>query len=238
MMDYIDFHCHILPEFDDGPSSCEESLQMLKALYSDGVKTVVSTSHFYRHNETIAEFILRRQNALDRLAVYIEETGEKNIPEIIPGAEVYFSPALRSDPDLERLCIGKSGCILLELPYEPLTSAVLSDYISLLAANRVKPIFAHIERYLAFGDKKCIYELLETGTPAQINCESLLPFFSSGFPLKLIRCGYAAAIGTDAHNMTSRKPDFAAGAKAIEKKLGSDTLLAVMRSARNIISDF
>lgn len=236
MIDYIDFHCHILPNFDDGPSSCAESAQMLRTLYADGVRTVVSTSHFYRHNETIADFIRRRKSAYDRLCSYLAESGIEDIPQIVLGAEVYFTPALRSDPDLELLCIGNSSCMLLELPYEPLNSTVTGEYMSLLSANRVKPVFAHIERYLRFADKKRIYELLKTGTPAQINCDSLLSLLSAGFPMRLIKEGYIAAIGTDAHNMTSRQPRFAAGARAIQKKLGREALSEIMHSAQSIIS--
>ena len=36
MSGYIDMHCHILPEVDDGAESIEETVQMLQIAYQEG----------------------------------------------------------------------------------------------------------------------------------------------------------------------------------------------------------
>ena len=41
----IDIHSHIVFGVDDGPSTIEESLALLKEAFSQGVRTIVSTSH-------------------------------------------------------------------------------------------------------------------------------------------------------------------------------------------------
>ena len=37
MSGYIDMHCHILPEVDDGAQSIEETVQMLRIAYQEGI---------------------------------------------------------------------------------------------------------------------------------------------------------------------------------------------------------
>lgn len=43
----IDLHTHILPNVDDGSSSLEESLALLRMLASQGVTLTAATPHFY-----------------------------------------------------------------------------------------------------------------------------------------------------------------------------------------------
>ena len=42
----IDMHCHILPGVDDGSSSIEESIQMGKLAYENGIDTIICTPHY------------------------------------------------------------------------------------------------------------------------------------------------------------------------------------------------
>ena len=42
---YIDIHCHILPEVDDGARNLEESLTMLRQEVKQGAAAVILTPH-------------------------------------------------------------------------------------------------------------------------------------------------------------------------------------------------
>ena len=42
---YVDIHCHILPEVDDGARNLEESLAMLRQEVKQGVAAVILTPH-------------------------------------------------------------------------------------------------------------------------------------------------------------------------------------------------
>ena len=232
-----DMHAHILPCFDDGPKSCEEAAEILRAMYADGVERVVSTSHFYRHNETIDRFLERRSIAYNELTCYLNEHGIRDIPQIILGAEVYFSPALINENDLERLCIEGTGYMLTELPYAQLTEAVLREFGSLAASGRVKIILAHIERYTSFASKDMIMRFMECGFPAQVNCDSLIGLFGTGFAYSLIKNGYISALGTDAHNIASRPPRFARARQKLISKLGKEAFEMLMASSEGILSD-
>ena len=42
---YIDIHCHILPEIDDGSRDMDESVEMLKSAADNGISAIVATPH-------------------------------------------------------------------------------------------------------------------------------------------------------------------------------------------------
>ena len=63
----IDWHSHILPGIDDGSGSIEESLALLKMQREQGADTVIATPHFFADDETVDEFLARRQESLDSL---------------------------------------------------------------------------------------------------------------------------------------------------------------------------
>ena len=47
MSGYIDMHCHILPEVDDGAQSIEETVQMLRIAYREGIRCIIATPHHH-----------------------------------------------------------------------------------------------------------------------------------------------------------------------------------------------
>ena len=59
----IDLHTHILPKMDDGASSSDLSLEMLRMEAEQGVDTVVLTPHFYREKEDPSSFLQRRASS-------------------------------------------------------------------------------------------------------------------------------------------------------------------------------
>ena len=59
----IDLHTHILPNVDDGSSSLEESLALLRMLASQGVTLTAATPHFYATSDTPEQFFRRREAA-------------------------------------------------------------------------------------------------------------------------------------------------------------------------------
>ena len=43
----LDIHSHILPKMDDGSSSVEESLNLLRTSAEQGITEIAATPHFY-----------------------------------------------------------------------------------------------------------------------------------------------------------------------------------------------
>jgi protein-tyrosine phosphatase len=71
----LDFHSHILPEVDDGSQSVDESILMINALAEQGIDRIVATPHFYANDESVSEFLVRRQKAYNEFNTlkYLEE---------------------------------------------------------------------------------------------------------------------------------------------------------------------
>ena len=44
-MTFVDLHNHLVPGVDDGAATVAESLEALRALYAEGVRTLVATPH-------------------------------------------------------------------------------------------------------------------------------------------------------------------------------------------------
>ncbi len=88
----IDIHSHIIPSVDDGSSSIEESLKMLKIAWEDGVKAIVATPHIFGQSSRIKN-LEQMQHKFMELKKSAEEYPIKI--EILPGAEVFFVSDLR-----------------------------------------------------------------------------------------------------------------------------------------------
>ena len=221
-----DFHSHILPEMDDGSSSIDESLELLKMLTDAGVERVLLTPHFYRSDENIQSFLERRQKSYEKLLSAVDTLDK--VPELILGAEVYFYPSLSSDPDFSKLCIGDTNYMLLELPFEHLYENFFIDFSKFMNRCSHKILLAHIERYLKFGNtQKDIDRLLSFGgISCQMNCTSLAEasWLQQGKLIKMISNGTINVLGSDAHNLHRRPPMFKEALNIINKKCSKDTL--------------
>ena len=112
----IDIHSHILPGVDDGAENLEISVELLKSQYKQGITTVVATPHFYPANNSVENFIKKRNLAFEELNNYIRNNSIKDIPEIILGAEIHFSTDI-CNVDIRPLLIENTNFVLFELPY-------------------------------------------------------------------------------------------------------------------------
>ncbi len=236
----IDFHSHILPGMDDGAKDAAESIELLKLLSDSKVEKVVLTPHFYRDDEKIGSFLKRRSEAYEKLVAAIGKCNEDvHFPELILGAEVLFTPSLSSDPDFEKLCIGNTDYILLELPFIRFHDNFYSDFVKFLNRCNKRIILAHIERYLRFGNSiKDLYRLIEAGNiTCQMNCSSIAK--AGFFDLKKIKTmiddGVISAIGTDAHNLTSRPPMYQKAEEVIRKKCGDATFERICDECESLL---
>ena len=47
MEGFIDLHTHILPGLDDGARNIEESKEMLRQAWKEGIREIIATPHFF-----------------------------------------------------------------------------------------------------------------------------------------------------------------------------------------------
>lgn len=208
-----DYHCHFLPSMDDGAGSVEEAVQMLELLYRQGIRCAFATPHYYAHQESAEGFLQRRADSLAALTPALQG---KAVPQIQLGAEVLLHRGL-SAMDLTGF-VSAAGTLLLELPYTEYRPWMLAEIENIAYGNpSVTPILAHIERYLPLY-KAADYESLFSMERVVLQCNTRV-FASRRSRRFFKRCMQTLplVLGSDAHNMGERKPQFSAAEKYIRR---------------------
>ncbi len=213
-----DFHSHILPKMDDGSRSVEESLAMLNALSEQGVSRVMATPHFYANDESVADFINRRQNSLESLM----SLKPSEMPEILAGAEVRYYEGISRLSELKSLCIDETRLLLLEMQERKWTEYTLRELADISSGGKVTLVLAHVERYIGFQRPDTFYRLLENGILMQMNASFVNGFFTKRKAIRMLRNNEVHFLGSDCHNMDTRPPDIGSAFKTIQNKLGCD----------------
>lgn len=218
-----DIHGHFLPGIDDGCKTVEESIQVLKSSWNQGVKAMFATPHYYPQ-ETVSAFLKRRQAAALTLWERIQDE-DTEIPVICLGAEVAYHTGLVYEEQLDRLCLGHSQYLLLEMPFTRWSREVLRDVYAIQNVRGIKPVLAHIERYLELQDKDTMADILSSDALIQMNGEYLLNPKTRRKGCSLLKNGAVQLLGSDCHNMTKRPPNLGQAAAYLEKR-SMDTILS------------
>lgn len=213
-----DFHTHILPKMDDGSHSAEESIAMLKMLSVQGINRVVATPHFYANDESVSEFLSRRQAAYERL----KELMSPEMPSVFLGAEVRYYEGISRLSELKSLCIQGSQLLLLEMPMGKWTEYTLRELIDISCGSKLTLALAHVERYMNFQQAGAIERLLQNGVLMQINASFVCDFFSRRKALAMLKKQEVHLLGSDCHNMSDRQPNIGKAFEIIQKKFGKD----------------
>ena len=222
----IDFHNHVLPNVDDGASSLEISLDMLRYAESQGITDVVNTVH-YQHPKVEGKNI-----SFDKINYQLEKLQRSLISNNIKiklhcASEVFFMPNLlkiKEDP-LASFIHGKYMLIEFQSHYIPdISEKQLFD----LKMADVTPIIAHPERYRQVQDDlNFIEKWLNSGCLIQIDAGSILGKFGP----KVKKCSeiitenlWCHIIGSDAHNNKSRTFCLGEAVKLLNGRLGSENV--------------
>lgn len=235
-MSLTDFHSHILPGMDDGSRSPEQSLQMLRMEAEQGVTHVVATPHFYPQRDDPHRFLEARARAAEQLRGLIE--GETGLPKITLGAEVYFFRGMSQSEALEQLTIGGKSCMLIEMPMGPWTPEMYRELEMIRVQRGITPIVAHVDRYIRPLYTRKIPEILaELPVLVQANADFFLDRRTAGLALRLLKADRIQLLGSDCHNMTTRKPNMGAAMQVIRKKLGDAPLERMKQYERDLLAE-
>lgn len=228
----IDLHTHILPQMDDGSQNAPMSVQMLKQLQEQGVKWVCATSHYYAHQERIEQFLQRRREAVFALGDALEEAGVEEYSSIHLGAEVAYFPGISQCQEIERLCLGGTRTLLLELAYTNWTPQQVEEVASLSLDRGYQVILAHPERFSHMRSYwRDMERMMSLPIGLQINADSLLHWGSRKLALELLRSTKYPLLASDCHNLTSRPPRLEKARLVVSKKLGVDILTRIDETA-------
>lgn len=132
------------------------------------------------------------------------------------------------------LCVTGTDILLLEMPFGQWTKAVYEDVEQLVKKRKLTVILAHVERYFQFQkDSSVMEQVLALPLIVQLNAGSLLGGVKlTDFAgrkkkkqcLSLLSEDRDILLGTDAHNMVSRKPNMEAGRAVVREALGAERL--------------
>ncbi len=201
----IDLHCHPLPGVDDGPSSQQSALELIRSAAATGTRTIVATPHVSAaYAGTNAAGV---QEAVRALQASVDEAGIAM--RILAGAEVELLHCESLSPgELEGLRLGDSPYTLVELPF----SADGRFVEMLLGVHReVHPVLlAHPERCRAFhDDRDLLRRLVEQGALAQITAASFCGTYGSlvrTTAWRMLEDGLVHVVASDAHDSFRRPP--------------------------------
>lgn len=230
-----DVHAHILPNMDDGCKTPEESIAVLQACYAQGVRRVFATPHYYPV-ETVEAFLKRRDASMALLSEHIAKCTQP-LPEICLGAEVAYRPGIDHEKQLQKLCLGKSNYLLLELPMGGIGEDVVRTVRNICFVQGVTPIIAHVERYMKTSQMPILAKILKEDVLVQLSAAYLLKNTTRRQGKRLIQDGFVQLLGTDMHNNETRKPNLAPAVAYLEKKRMHKQLEAMQELCRIIYSE-
>lgn len=145
----IDYHCHLLPGFDDGPESVDDSLDMARALARFGFREVCCTPHCIRGQYEFSPVEVR--DAVRKLQARLDLEGIAL--RLHTGMEYYLDECFTQFA-ANLLPLGESRVVLCEAP--PLAPpGLVADMAGLIVVQGFIPLIAHPER------SEVIWQLLE-----------------------------------------------------------------------------
>lgn len=232
---FIDFHTHVLPGIDDGSTSLEESIELLRMEREQGIDHVVATPHFYAQHDSPERFLERRERAKEKLLEEMEK--HPDMPKLSIGAEVYFFRGISDSELLPKLTIDNKRFILIEMPMSEWTDSMYSEIEAIYTQRGITPIMAHMDRYIApFHTHKIPEKLAELPVLVQANASFFLKGgLTSRLAFRLLKEDKIQLIGSDCHNLTTRAPRIGDAFDAIRKKLGEETAFRICECGESVL---
>ena len=196
----IDLHSHILYGIDDGSKSLEESLEILRGAYDNGITDIVVTPHYIKDSKYRANN-KEKKLLLDSLERELKKEGISI--HLYLGNEVFIDEGLPKLIGSDISTINGSRYLLIEFPMGG-KSLVLDEVLDELEEAGIIPIIAHPERYLGYyKDYEFFYNLKRRGCYLQGNVGSLFGYYgrrSKKMIKELLKRGLIDFFGSDIHH--------------------------------------
>ena len=212
---FSDFHNHALPGIDDGAATLDESIEMIHSLYAQDVRRIILTPHFSK-DQNLALFLAERKKAFLSL--------KNSVPSkmrIQLAAEVSLEERISREVELSKLTIDKTRYIMLRLPYFAFEEWIDFELHNILYKHRLIPVFTSIDRYRHTYPKEKYNKILSTPDAVfQFNIKSFYDKENVKVLKRLISANKTVLLGSNAHNMNTRKPNFDILKNVLENDLG------------------
>lgn len=223
----IDFHAHILPNIDDGSTSMEESINLIKEAEQAGFTGIISTSHYLQNYYECDE--KERRRILAELANQVKVAdAEAEMPKLYLGSEIYISTDIVELLKEEKAStINGTNYVLFELPMnsKPL---FVKEVVYKLIENGYNPIIAHPERYSYVKENiEFVRELKNMGALFQSNYGSVIGMYGGSAKKtlkKLLKEELISFLGSDVHAVGQIYPKIPKILRKLEKWISPEKL--------------
>jgi len=219
---FTDVHQHLAYGVDDGPRKPEQMYKMLEKAARQGIGAIIATPHvtpgvrrFHREEY---------EKAVADARAYCAEKGLEI--EILTGCEIlYTDQAARLISEGHVPTLNYTDYVLVEFSPD-IKYAKLYEALEHLVCEGYRPVIAHVERYQCLVRRPARAERLkrELEVRYQINCSSIINYkglFNWYFVNRMLRKRLVDAIGTDAHNTSTRPANMKEAWRAIKQKYGA-----------------
>lgn len=194
--DYVDIHSHLLPGIDDGSKDIEDTRSLINNLKQIGFSKFITTPH-------IISGIW--DNTPSSITSKLEETKQLLSDTTIKAAAEYMMDSFFFDriKKEEKLLTLKENYVLVEMSY--LNAPIqLYDIIFEIQIQGYKPILAHPERYLFYGNNFDEFnKLKKSGCLFQLNLLSTTGYYGVGvtkIAQNLLDANLYDFVGSDVHH--------------------------------------
>jgi len=224
----IDLHSHILAGIDDGASSLDDSIALIRDAVKSGVTNILATPHI--HFGTFDNDLPIIQQAFSKLTTELQN--QRINVTVAYAAEVRICPEILLLAKTKQLpFIGKwleSDVLLLEFPHSHILPGA-EKLVDWLIKHQITPMIAHPERNRdcwEFSER--LRPFRERGCLFQITAASLLGDFgerAEKLAWQLIEDNCATIIASDMHNLKRRPCKMQAAYVAVSKRCGEEVAL-------------
>jgi protein-tyrosine phosphatase len=220
-MRYVDLHCHLLWDLDDGCETPEQTLSAARLLVELGFSDAAPSPHAVpgmpsgdpsraEARRTEAAALLEREG----VALALHANAENRLDDEF---------LARAGGDGRRGIGPTQRWVLVELPFRAAVPA-LPDLVFALKRKGVSPLFAHPERCVEFERPGRAEEVVRLGGALQLNVGALAGVY--GRPVKktaerILADGLYAVASTDLHRPDGVREWLDEAIGALEKRAGT-----------------
>ena len=214
----VDIHSHILPGWDDGSRSMEESLEMLRIAVDSGTTDIVATPH------ANSQFPFDPA-AVERLYADLKARAGGMI-RIHLGCDfhIQFENVQDALANPAKYTINHGPYLMVELP-DIMNLQVIRDILSRLQDVGIVSVITHPERNMQMQTQLAeLKRWVENGALLQVTGQSLLGRFGTGAmqcASQLLKANLVHVIASDAHDTQDRTPRLIEAFKWIEARFGT-----------------
>lgn len=202
-MKFIDIHSHVLFGIDDGSATLAQSLKMIQMAIDNGTTDLFVTPHYSIYDNI---------NTPDITIPLFEKL--KEVSAHLP-IKLYLGNEMRVNSFCHKAIqsghfntLNNTNFVLIDYPFK----SWINDPLELLLQIQTQPytfIVAHPERHEYTSSIAFIQQLKDKGHKVQVNASSICGVHgetAQTTAIKLLKAEVVDFIGSDAHDLTYRKP--------------------------------